>query len=439
MVKSTRGKPSSSRGNRSEQGRRLSDLKRAQKHHSILESERNRVGALAFKLGRLADEGEAHRKHWGGVLPRDTAEARRQPVERADGVVELTAPRLRLLQHLVETKRGKNFLEVRDGEPKLPIKPAARRKAQCTVGDADGVALLHPGIDDLDAAAVGLQLTEAHGQRLRREIFKSPQHCGDVRIERSRGDRMHCVRRCSHRFDHHLNDRIVSCAARQHLAVDVHAFRLEELRIAAAAADRRLFKRNGRVLRLGRDSVHLRARGLPCRGDRRSLAKIGDRHRSGEVSRQRRRLPDLGHQHDVLGFERERRLDRFDVGACIRAAHLDAKGEAADGLRRTGIDPSGLRLALLPRVRKLLHLPRRDVPAADPQTGEQRHQDGENERPTPPARGIIVLAHRVCRSGRMRRFKGCPSFPVNRPPVQTVAATLPACYPNRFAKRCGLR
>ena len=42
---------------------------------------------------------------------------------------------------------------------------------------------------------------------------------------------------------------------------------------------------------------------------------------------------------------------------------------------------------------------------AKPQADNQREQNGEDERPTPPARGIIVLGHWVCRSRRIRRFK----------------------------------
>src|SRR5262249_48141131 len=70
---------------------------------------------------------------------------------------------------------------------------------------------------------------------------------------------------------------------------------------------------------------------------------------------------------------------RAEFRAGVGAADLDAEREAADGLRRTGIETSGLRLASLPAFDGLLGNAGAEIPCCRPQSrgdDQERRQDG---------------------------------------------------------------
>ncbi len=98
-----------------EQRRRVADGERPEEDHAVVKAQRQRHRAAAFERGLLAEQIEAEREIGAGLLPRNVAEARRQPVERAGELVH----RLRLLHGALRADLGEEGFDARDGDASI--------------------------------------------------------------------------------------------------------------------------------------------------------------------------------------------------------------------------------------------------------------------------------------------------------------------------------
>jgi len=75
------------------------------------------------------------------------------------------------IEHLFNTERRNHFLDTRNRHLQFAIETAIGGKTQRARGDRDQIALLNPGLHDLDMAAGGLDF---HGTAAARVLAKNP-------------------------------------------------------------------------------------------------------------------------------------------------------------------------------------------------------------------------------------------------------------------------
>ncbi len=178
--KKTRKRPALFQG--SEQRRHLTDLERPEKDGSVVEADGKRHRLLAVEHRALAE-----RRHQPGrrILAREPAEAGDQSIERADRRTDLS-----FRHHAVDVEHLEQFLDTDDGDLKIAVEPARRRKLEGAGASRDHIVLLNARLGDLDLAVTRLPFLEADRPRLRRDVVDAVDHRGDLRVDRLGGERM---------------------------------------------------------------------------------------------------------------------------------------------------------------------------------------------------------------------------------------------------------
>src|ERR1700716_4535214 len=160
-------------GDELKQRRNLPDLQRSKKHRAIDKAQRKRPRLLAFQHRFLAERVDAGGDADIGVLLDHLAETGNRAVQRAEQVVDVLGldarhdsieRRLRdpLIEHFLNPERRNDFLQSGNGHLQFAVETAIGRKTEGARANRDHIALLHPGLHDLDMAAGGLDLPKPY-------------------------------------------------------------------------------------------------------------------------------------------------------------------------------------------------------------------------------------------------------------------------------------